>query len=325
MSVTDNKPCCNSPQQSSTNNSKVKQSTKAYQLIISGVNCAGCVKKIETALTKVDGVESAVMNFPLRTVDIIGAAEVNTLIATIESIGYQAKNRANQSEQDLLSEQEQQDNKQYQTFIRHMVIALGLGIPMMLWGLLGGTMTVNNTNEQLGWLIVGILTAVVMVISGRHYFINAAKSFVNRSANMDTLIALGTGTAWLYSMIVVLFPQAFPDMARHVYFEASAMIIGLINLGAALELKAKGKASAAIKRLIGLQVNTARVIRNKQEIDIDIELVQLKDLVRVRPGEKIPVDGNITEGSSTIDESMITGESMPVEKTLNDEVCCWNN
>jgi Cu+-exporting ATPase len=169
-------------------------------------------------------------------------------------------------------------------------------------------------------LIVGLLTLGVMVFSGKHFYVGAWKSFRNHSANMDTLIALGTGTAWLYSMIVVFVPHLVPDMARHVYFEATAMIIGLINLGLALELKARGRTSEAIKRLIGLQAKTARVSRNGQELDIAIEDVLLDDIVRVRPGEKIPVDGLVTEGHTSIDESMLTGEPMPVEKTFGDEV-----
>jgi Cu+-exporting ATPase len=163
-----------------------------------------------------------------------------------------------------------------------------------------------------------------MYFAGKHFYIGAWKSFVNHNANMDTLIALGTSTAWLYSMIVVLFPMALPEMARHVYFEATAMIIGLINLGLALEVKARGRTSEAIKRLIGLQGKTARVVRvvdgKEQEIDIAIEQVQLNDIVRVRPGEKISVDGVVVQGHTTIDESMLTGEPMPVEKAEEDEV-----
>lgn len=137
---------------------------------------------------------------------------------------------------------------------------------------------------------------------------------------MDTLIALGTGTAWLYSMVVVFFPNFVPEMARHVYFEASAMIIGLIDLGLALEIKARGRTSEAIKRLIGLQAKTARVIRDGKDVDIAIEEVLLGDNVRVRPGEKVPVDGEVLEGHTSIDESMLTGEPMPVEKTTGDKV-----
>ena len=148
----------------------------------------------------------------------------------------------------------------------------------------------------------------------------AWKSFLNHSANMDTLIALGTGTAWLYSMVVVFFPEAVPAQARHVYFEATAIIIGLIDLGLALEIKARGRTSEAIKRLIGLQAKTARVIRDDKEIDLPIEQVLLGDLVRARPGEKVPVDGTVTDGHTAIDESMLTGEPMPVEKAQGDKV-----
>lgn len=168
--------------------------------------------------------------------------------------------------------------------------------------------------------LVGVVTLAIMLISGRHFYIGAWKSFLNHNANMDTLIALGTGTAWIYSMLIVAFPQWFPEMARHVYFEATAMIIGLINLGLALEVKARGKTSEAIKRLIGLQAKTARVIRDGKDVDIDIAHVLLNDHVRVRPGEKIPVDGVVIEGKSTIDESMLTGEPMPVEKAVDDNV-----
>ena len=137
---------------------------------------------------------------------------------------------------------------------------------------------------------------------------------------MDTLIALGTGTAWVYSMVVVFAPDAVPLMARHVYFEATAMIIGLIDLGLALEIKARGKTSEAIKRLIGLQAKTATVVRDNKEVQIGIEQVLLHDVVKVKPGEKIPVDGVVLEGHTSIDESMLTGEPMPVEKAEEDEV-----
>lgn len=199
--------------------------------------------------------------------------------------------------------------------MRDMILALSLGVPLMLYGLITGEMSVNSPQEQFVWFVVGLLTLLVMVFSGRHFYVGAWQSFKNHSANMDTLIALGTGTAWLYSMVVVFAPEAVPEMARHVYFEATAMIIGLINLGLALELKARGRTSDAIKRLIGLQPKTARVIRDGQEVDIDIDQVLLNDIVRVRPGEKISVDGTVIEGHTAIDESMLTGEPMPVEKT----------
>ena len=204
--------------------------------------------------------------------------------------------------------------------MRETWIALALGAPLMAYALITGEMSVNTTTERIVWLIIGILTLGVLLASGRHFFVGAWKSFLNHSANMDTLIALGTGTAWLYSMVVVFFPEAVPAQARHVYFEATAIIIGLIDLGLALEIKARGRTSEAIKRLIGLQAKTARVIRDDKEMDLPIEHVLLDDLVRVRPGEKIPVDGEVAEGHTAIDESMLTGEPMPVEKAKGDEV-----
>ncbi|MFT6209107.1 MAG: Cu+-exporting ATPase, partial [Colwellia sp.] len=224
------------------------------------------------------------------------------------------------SDNDLLDEKELADQKYYTGLIRQVWIALGLGVPLMIYSVFGGPMTVETSLERGIWLFIGVLCAGIMYFAGKHFYIGAWKSLVNHNANMDTLIALGTGTAWIYSMVVVFFPMALPEMARHVYFEATAMIIGLINLGLALEVKARGRTSEAIKRLIGLQAKTARVVRDEKEIDIAIELVLLNDIVRVRPGEKIPVDGIVTQGHSSIDESMLTGEPMPVEKIVGDTI-----
>lgn len=290
------------------------------ELLIEGAGCASCVKKIESALNGISGVKSAEMNFADRTVQVVGSADNATLIAAVENIGYHAKAQNLDSQQNAAAEKEQDDLKYYRRLMRNTIIALGVGVPLMLYGLLGGEMGVNSTNQQLGWLAVGVLTAAVMFFCGKHFYVGAWKSFKHHSANMDTLIALGTGTAWFYSMVVVLVPGFIPEAARHVYFEATAMIIGLINLGQALELRARGRTSQAIKHLIGLQAKTARVIRDGHETDVAIEDVALNDLIRVRPGDKIPVDGDVQEGSTSIDESMLTGEPMPVKKNKGDSV-----
>jgi Cu+-exporting ATPase len=290
------------------------------ELIIEGASCASCVSKIENSLKQVAGVTLAEMNLAQRTVSITGSAKSDQLILAIQKAGYHAKVSTAASEDDAQSEKEAADKIYYKRLIREMGIALSVGIPLMVYGLVVGEMTVSTTTEQLVWLLIGMLTLGVMVFSGKHFYVGAWQSFKNHSANMDTLIALGTGTAWLYSMVVVLAPEAVPEMARHVYFEATAMIIGLINLGLALELKARGRTSEAIKRLIGLQPKTARVVRDGNEVDIPIDQVMLNDVVRVRPGEKISVDGTVIEGHSAIDESMLTGEPMPVEKTVGTEV-----
>lgn len=288
-------------------------------LLIDGAGCASCVGKIEGALLEVTGVQKASMNFAQRTVLVTGDVVDHDLIRAVESVGYRAS-FVDENDQDLLDEKEKSEAVYYHRLMREMTIALSLGVPLMIYGLLIGEMTVSTNMERIAWAIVGLLTLGIMYFSGRHFYIGAWKSFQNHSANMDTLIALGTGTAWIYSMVVVFAPDAVPLMARHVYFEATAMIIGLIDLGLALEIKARGRTSEAIKRLIGLQPKNARVIRDGEEIDIPIEDVALDDELRIRPGEKIPVDGIVIEGSTSVDESMLTGEPMPVEKAAGDEV-----
>ncbi len=292
---------------------------KEITLLIEGAGCASCVGKIEGALSEVSGVKSSSMNFAQRTVLISGTASEDDLISAIEKTGYQAI-VVDQNDTELLDEKEKAEAAYYKRLMKKMTIALSLGIPLMLYGLFIGEMTVSTNPERISWLVVGLLTLGIMYFSGRHFYIGAWKSFLNHSANMDTLIALGTGTAWMYSMVVVFALDAVPLMARHVYFEATAMIIGLIDLGLALEIKARGRTSEAIKRLIGLQPKNARVLRDGEELDIPIEDVVLEDLLRIRPGEKIPVDGVVVEGNTSVDESMLTGEPMPVKKISGDEV-----
>lgn len=306
--------------ESETHTEQVSASSGELQLNIQGASCASCVTKIEAALKQVSGVTNAEMNFAERSVLVMGSSSSHALIKAVEQAGYNATLANTDSDEAAIEEKEQADWAYYKKLMRDMVIALSLGVPLMLYGLVTGEMSVNTTTERIVWLIVGIMTLGVMVFSGRHFYVGTWNSFKNHAANMDTLIALGTGTAWLYSMVVVFFPGYVPEMARHVYFEATAMIIGLINLGLALEIKARGKTSEAIKRLIGLQAKTARVIRDGHDIDIPIEDVLLNDLIRVRPGERISVDGLVVEGQTSIDESMLTGEPMPIEKRKDDEV-----
>jgi Cu+-exporting ATPase len=303
-----------------TNPANNEQTNSAHHLIIDGASCASCVTKIEKALRTLKSVQSADMNFAQRTVMVVGSVADATLISAVEIAGYTAKIDTSESEEEAENEKDKADALYYKKLMRDMSIALLLGVPLMIYGLTIGEMTVTTNTERLGWFAVGLATFGVMIFSGKHFYIGAWNSFKNHSANMDTLIALGTGTAWLYSMVVVAVPELLPEMARHVYFEATAMIIGLINLGLALEVKARGKTSEAIKRLISLQSKTARVIRDGKDIDIPIENVLLNDSVRVRPGEKISVDGLVIEGHTAIDESMLTGEPMPVEKTEGDKV-----
>ena len=288
---------------------------KLQEFSVSGAGCASCVSKIENALRQVPGVVSAEMNFAQRTVTVGGSAPEESLIGAVEAAGYGAESLIHQDAQEIQKEKERADREHYRQLIHNTLMALAVGVPLMLYGVLGGDMSVSTGPQRIAWLLVGLLTLAVMVRPGRHFYVSAWKSLLHHSANMDALIALGTGTAWLYSMVVVLFPFLVPSLARHVYFEATAMIIGLVSLGLALETRARANTSEAIKRLIGLQPKTARIVSDSKEVDIPISEVQVGDVMRIRPGERIPVDGEVIEGTSTVDESMLTGEPMPIEKS----------
>ncbi len=292
--------------------------TEEYLFSIPSMNCASCVGKIESALNDTVGIQFAEVNLPGKTCTVDGSIEVADILNVLEKVGYPGE--LIDQQKDLQERQEREDRTRYRYLIRHTVIALGVGLPLMLWGLFTGEMSVNTPAQQMGWGAVGLVTLLILVFSGGHYFTGMWRAMKHGNTNMDTLIAIGTGVAWLYSMLVVLFPDFLPAGSRHVYFEASAMIIGLINLGHALELRAKGKTGKALKRLLGLQAKTARVVRESKEVDIPIEQVRRGDQVRIRPGEKVAVDGLVIEGSSLIDESMLTGEPLAVAKKAGDTV-----
>ena len=292
----------------------------SQRLLVEGASCAGCVSKIELTLKAVTGVRRATMNLVERTATIHGNVDSQALIQALQAAGYAATATAGISEQRLLTQKQQDDQAHYRQLLRNMVMALAVGVPLMIYGLAGGSMMVVTAVDQVVWGLVGLICLGVMLFPGRQFYLSGWKSLLNHHATMDTLIALGTGSAWLYSMVVVLVPNLLPELARHLYFEATAMIIGLISLGQALEVKARARTSAAIQRLIGLQPKTARVTRQGVEVDLPLEQLVVDDQIRVRPGEKIPVDGVVESGQSTVDESMLTGEPMPVPKASGDLV-----
>ena len=290
----------------------------SYRLSISGMSCAGCVASVETALNSVEGVEEATVNFAEHTANVKGDMDIADVINAVKLASYDAAELKGGDEEE--AEKEAVEFAYYRALLRKASVAALVGVPLFAGGMTGFFPDIDAPNGQLTWLILGFITLGVMYYSGRHFFTGAWKSFRVHNANMDTLIALGTGSACLYSFVIVLFPDSVPSLARHAYFEAAVIIIGLINFGSALEMKARGKTSEAIKRLIGLQPKTARVLRDGKEIDVAISEVGLDETLRIRPGERIAVDGIIIEGHSNIDESMLTGEPIPVEKNVGDEV-----
>ncbi|MFZ5756588.1 MAG: heavy metal translocating P-type ATPase [Pseudomonadota bacterium] len=296
-----------------------KPEADVCRLSIEGAKCASCVQRIETALASVPGVQSASMNLADRTVSVTGRADAAQLVAAVQAAGYGAEPVLDEERQRV--QQEVAERAHYRRLLRDTVIPLAIGLPLMLYGMLGGDMGVHSTESRLGWGLAGIAVLAALLLSGRHFYIGAWKAFRAHHATMDTLVALGTGAAWLYSMIVVATPELLPHPARHVYFEASAIIVALVNLGLALEIRARGRTSEAIRRLVGLVPRTARVLdADGRESDRPIAGVQAGDRLRVRPGEKIAVDGVVEEGSSLLDESMLTGEPVPVPKKAGDSV-----
>ena len=291
--------------------------TKSYRLSIGGMSCAGCVATVEKALKETPGVTKAEVNFAEHTADVQGHVESKALVAAVKAAGYEAAPLESAGAE---AEKEAAERRYYLKLWKMTVVAAVVGIPLFISGLLGFMPGVATIADRLFWTVIAALTLFVLYYSGGHFFSGAWKSFRAHNANMDTLIALGTGSAWVYSSIIIVYPNLVPAEGRHVYFEAAAIIIALINLGSALEMRARGKTSEAIKRLIGLQPKTARVIREGKEVDVPIEEVGLNETLRIRPGEKIAVDGKIIEGHSSVDESMLTGEAMPVKKEVGDEV-----
>ncbi|HRX61862.1 MAG TPA: heavy metal translocating P-type ATPase [Candidatus Competibacter sp.] len=295
----------------------VTSPTKPLRFAITGMSCAGCVAAVETALRDVPGVVGASVNFAERTAQVTGTPPATTLIAAVRDAGYDATELQDAAAE---TERDRAERARYQRLVRNTVVAGALAAPLMLAEMMGWLPALATSAGQAFWIATGLLTLGILFYAGGHFFIGAWRQFRHHNANMDTLIALGTGSAWFYSMLVTLFPTDVPSLARHAYFEAAITIIALINLGSALESRARGKASAAIQRLLGLRPKTARLVDDGGERDVPIETLDLGALIRVRPGEKIPVDGLLIGGQSTVDESMLTGEPLPVVKREGDPV-----
>jgi len=290
------------------------------ELLIEGAGCASCVRKIEEALGAVPGVQQATMNFPERTVAVAGSAEQGALVDAVAAAGYNARPLLADSFVAQLDERDAAEHARYRELLRNTAIALLVGAPILLYGLAGGSMQVSGPAARVAWLGVGLLTLLAMHIAGGHFYRGAWSALRHGGATMDTLIALGTGAAWCFSMLVVLVPEFVPATSRYVYFEACAMIIGLVNLGLALEQRARGRASRALRELAGQQARSARVIRDGEEREMPVDHILHGDRVRLRAGERVPVDGEVLEGSARVDESMLSGEPMAVRKGPGDEV-----
>ncbi len=294
------------------------------ELKISGMSCAACAAKIEKKLSKLGGVSKASVNLATEKASVefdSSEIKVSELIKTVDGLGYGAE-KAEEVTRDREKEQREKEIKKLRiTLIASVVLSLPLVLAMILTVLRINPPSLKDiTNFLHNEYFQLIVATPIQFIIGFRFYKHAFYALRAKSANMDVLISMGTSAAYFYSLYNVFFVPMQEGVMKDLYFEAAAVIITLILLGKYLEAVAKGKTSEAIKKLMGLQAKTARVIRNGTEEDIPIEDVEAGDIVVVRPGEKIPVDGNILEGNSSIDESMLTGESLPVEKKPGDFV-----
>ncbi|MCK5120566.1 MAG: copper-translocating P-type ATPase [Methylococcales bacterium] len=287
------------------------------RLSILGMSCAGCVGAVEGALGAVDGVTSVSVNFADHSALVEGDVDPELLKKSVQDAGYDAAVMEGLEDP---SEQEERELQRYQRLMQQAKVAAAFGVPLMVFGHLGWLPEIGSNFGRWFWPVIALITLWILRYSGGHFFTGAFKSLMLGQANMDTLIALGTGSAWLYSCVVIDYSSHLTKLAPHAYFEASVIILAFIDFGTALETKARGQTSSAIRALIGLQPRTARVVREGEEQDIAIEEVGLGEVLRVRPGEKIAVDGELVEGHSTVDESMLTGEPIPVEKIEGSKV-----
>ncbi|MFJ8454124.1 heavy metal translocating P-type ATPase [Bacillus paramycoides] len=290
------------------------------EFMVSGMTCAACANRVEKRLNKLDGVSKATVNFALESATVEfnpDEISVNEMKSTITKLGYKLEVKSdeqNSSTDHRLQEIERQKKK--------FIISFVLSFPL-LWAMVSHfsfTSFIYLPDMLMNpWVQLALATPVQFIIGGQFY-IGAYKALRNKSANMDVLVALGTSAAYFYSVYLSIQSIGSSEHMTDLYFETSAVLITLIILGKLFEAKAKGRSSEAIKKLMGLQAKTATVVRDGTEMKILIEEVVAGDIVYVKPGEKIPVDGEIVEGKSAIDESMLTGESIPVDKTIGDVV-----
>lgn len=302
---------------------KVKKNIKDYTFKVEGMTCSACANRVERVTQKIEGVELAVVNFATEKLTIKLDADVASygqVKAAVEKAGFQLV-----SEEDTIKGEEKKHDEASKLLIR-FIISLIFAVPLLIISM--GHMVgmplphlIDPMMNPFNFGIVQLILTLPVVMAGYKFYQVGIKNLIQLSPNMDSLIAIGTLTAFFYSVFgIYKITQGDASYAMHLHFESAAVILTLITLGKYLEAVSKGKTSQAIKALMGLAPKTATIERNGRELEVPIEEVVVGDLVLVKPGEKLPVDGEVIEGSTAIDESMLTGESIPVEKTVGSVV-----
>ncbi|EGP54507.1 heavy metal translocating P-type ATPase [Agrobacterium tumefaciens F2] len=308
--------------------SPAAQAAASLEVAIEGMTCASCVGRVEKALKAVPGVTSAVVNLATEKATIQGTADTAAVIAAIENAGYDAKviSAATGSSQAETNDRAEKKEAERRELTRDFTIAAVLTAPVFLLemgshlipgvhGVIESTIGMTNS-----WYLQFVLTTLVLFVPGIRFYDKGLPALWRLAPDMNSLVAVGSLAAYGYSLVATFAPGFLPAGTINVYYEAAAVIVTLILLGRLLEARAKGRTSEAIKRLVGLQAKTARVRRDGKTVDLPIDSVLSGDIVEVRPGDRIPVDGEVIEGESYVDESMITGEPIPVSKTNRSEV-----
>ena len=304
--------------------------TETARIAIEGMHCASCVARIEAELARTPGVIQVAVNLTSEQATVMyepRATGLPELEQAVQRAGYEPRPAPAEGE-DPMARQERDREREYRTLMRKFWFAAVISVPVLilsypdLFGLDRWSFFAKGSDSLWWvWRALGLVTLPVMVWAGGQFYTGAWQALRHRSANMHVLIAVGISAAWLYSTVAVWWPGIFPKASlAQEYYDVSAVVVALVTLGMALEVKAKGRSSEAIRKLVGLQAKTARVIRDGRELDVPVEEVIVGDVVAVRPGEKVPVDGVITDGESSLDESMVTGESLPVDKSAGDDV-----
>ncbi|HRN61381.1 MAG TPA: heavy metal translocating P-type ATPase [Luteimonas sp.] len=295
------------------------------ELAVEGMTCASCVGRVEREIKAVPGVVEANVNLATERATVRGTAGADALLAAIDRAGYDGRLIAAASPADEEAAAQRKDAERI-ALRRDLLLATALALPV--FGLEMGAHLVPGVHEliertigmQGSWVLQFVLTTLVLAIPGRRFYLKGFPALARMAPDMNSLVAVGTAAAWGYSVVATFFPQLLPAGTVNVYYEAAAVIVVLVLLGRYLELRARGRTSEAIQRLVGLQARVAHVQRDGRFVDIPIDDVATGDVVEVRPGERVPVDGEVIEGASYVDESMITGEPVPVEKSVGSGV-----
>jgi Cu+-exporting ATPase len=297
------------------------------QLPIDGMSCASCVNRIERFLRKTPGVAEANVNLATEVATVRYMPEIagyDELARAIQAAGYEIRNVPQATDGSRASLVDEADAEAAQRAREQRSLGLTAAVALVVAAAAMTLMYAPNlpiTMEQLAWVLIGPAT-FVQFWAGRRFYKAAWRSAIHFSTGMDTLVVVGTSAAWAYSVLVTFAPEIFRSagIEPQTYFDSSTAIVGLVLMGRWLEARAKSRTVGAIKELLGLQATSARIVRGGREIDVPLEEVRVGDLVRVRPGERLPVDGRVVEGQSEVDESMLTGEPVPVEKGPGDQV-----